>query len=207
MNKLFYGLVLSLFFSAQAYACLNQNLIVKGMTFNPIGRNVILNGASIEMLEFSSNQCGLECYMKFLNQKNIGFSKQGVLFYIEQKGGITLQLFEDSPNRFSGRMICKAASEFKKISLPSYLQLPKPTTDFQAADKGSVSRTLMYPNFKKDNYLSLIKILKEKSKAVDVNPAYAYFEINNGDEINLIFDNKKRIGNLVIIYINKRIKS
>lgn len=207
MNKLFYGMALSLFFSAQAYACLNQNLTVKGMTFNPIGRNVILNGASIEMLEFSSNQCGLECYMKFLNQKNIGFSKQGVLFYIEQKGGITLQLFEDFPNRFSGRMICKAASEFKKISLPSYLQLPKPSTDFQAADKGSVSRTLMYPNFKKDNYLNLIKILKEKSKAVDVNPAYTYFEINNGDEINLIFDNKKRIGNLVLIYVNKRIKS
>lgn len=204
--KLFYGLVLSLLFPAQVYACLNQNLTVKGMTFRPIGSSVILNGASIEMLEFSSNQCGLECYMDFLNRKNIGFSKQGVLFYIDQKGGITLQLFDVSPNHFSGRMICKAKSEFKKISLPNYLQLPKPSTDFQAADKGSVSRTLMYPDFKKENYLSLIKILKEKSKAVDMNPAYAYFEINNGDEINLIFDTKKRTGNLVLIYVNKRIK-
>jgi len=205
--KLFYGFALSLIFSVQASACLNQNLSVKGMTFTPIGRSVILNGASIEMLEFSSNQCGLECYMDFLNQKNVGFSKQGTLFYIEQKGGITFQLFENSLNRFSGRIICKAASEFKKISLPSYLQLPRPSTDFQAADKGSVSRTLVYPNFKKENYLNLIKILKQRSTSVDINAAYAYFEINNGDEINLIFDSKKRIGNLVLIYVNKRINS
>ena len=33
--------------------------------------------------------------------------------------------------------------------------MPKPSTDFQAADKGSVSRTLVYPNFKKENYLTI----------------------------------------------------
>ena len=207
MKHLFYVIALYLICSLPVYACLGQDLKVKGMKLRPIGHNVVLNGNSIEVLEISSSQCDIECYMDFLNKKNIHFSKQGVLFFIEKRGGITLQLFEDSASRFSGRMTCKAESEFRRIRLPDFLQLPKPSTDFQAADKDSVSRTLVYPNFKKENYLSLIKKLTKRSISTDVTSAYAYFEINNGDEINLIFDSKKKIGNLIIIYINKRITS
>ena len=130
--------------------------------------------------------------------------KQGVLFYIEKKGGITIQILNKNERGFDGRLICKAKKNYKTLVLPSYFKIYGQTTDFQTTDDNSISRTLSYQNIKRITYLNLVKKLKYKSKNSDINNAFSYFELDNKSEFNLIFDMNKSVGSLVVIYVEKR---
>lgn len=190
-----------IFMHTNLYACLDKDIYAQGMLLNPIGKQSILNGSSVDMYDLVSRDCNLECYAKFLDKNNVKFSKQGVLFYIEKKGGITIQVLNNNESGFDGRLICKAKKDYKKLALPSYFKIKGQTTDFQTTDNKSTSRTLSYPKVNRTVYLSLIKTLKSKSNNVDINNAFSYFELNDKSEFNLVFDMRRNTGNLVVVYV------
>ena len=41
------------------------------MLLNPIGKQSILNGSSVDMYDLVSRDCNLECYAKFLDKNNV----------------------------------------------------------------------------------------------------------------------------------------
>ena len=53
------------------------------------------------------------------------------------------------------------------------------------------------------DYQNLITQLQKKSKVSDVNDAFSYFDLGEGNEINLIFDARKSISTLVFVNIKK----
>lgn len=206
MNKFYFKLIFILFSlnSFNAFACMDNRLRSNDFSLSQIGQNTILNGSSVNMYEVISKKCSLECYMYFLDKNKIDFSKQGNIFYISENGGITIQLFDVKKNSFSGRVICKSKNQPTIIDLPNYIKLPKPSTDFQSLDNGSISRTMVFKNYKKIDYLNLVAVIKKYSTSMDINNAFSYFEIKNGDEINLIYDIRKPVNSLVVIYVKKR---
>ena len=193
-----------IFMHTTLYACLDKDIYAQGMLLNPIGVKSILNGSSVDMYDIVSRDCSLECYARFLDKNNINFSKQGVLFYIEKKGGITIQILSKNERSFGGRLICKAKIDYKILILPSYFKISGQTTDFQTTDDNSTSRTLSYQNIKRVTYLNLLRELKDKSKNSDITNEFSYFEMDNKSEFNLIFDLNKSVSNLVVIYVEKR---
>ena len=193
-----------IFMHTNLYACLDKDIYAQGMLLNPIGKQSILNGSSVDMYNIVSRDCSLECYARFLDENNINFSKQGVLFYIEKKGGITIQILSQNERSFGGRLICKAKRDYKILILPSYFKIRGQTTDFQTTDDNSTNRTLSYQNIKRVTYLNLVRELKDKSKNSDITNAFSYFEMDNKSEFNLIFDLNKSVSNLVVIYVEKR---
>ncbi|MHC3123892.1 hypothetical protein [Acinetobacter sp. GN11] len=198
-------LTLIFFIATDAKACLFGDLKEKNMQLIPIGKNNILNGSTVQMFNLFSPSCSLECYMRILNEKNLRFTKQGSLFYIGKDGGVTLQLLSLSNNAMSARVICKSKSKLKYIKLPNYIKLSNPSTDFQSEDNGSVSRTMMFKNFKKNDYLNLVHQIQKQAKTSDLNSSFSYFELKDGGEVNLIFDMRKLINNLVVVYVEKSI--
>lgn len=203
-NNIFYlvfFLMLSLF--TEVNACLMGPLKVKNMQLVQIGKNTRLNGSPVQMFEFSSLSCSLACYMDFLNKKNIKFSKQGALFYIAENGGITLQLFSVNQHAFSGRVICPSQATRPLLNLPKYIKLKQPSTDFQSEDAGEINRTMVFKNFNRTDYQALTQQIQRRSKSSDVNQAFSYFDLGNGHDVNLIFDMRKSINTLVVIYIKK----
>ncbi|WP_447506557.1 hypothetical protein [Acinetobacter oleivorans] len=198
-------LTLIFFIATDAKACLFGDLKEKNMQLIPIGKNTILNGSTVQMFNLFSPSCSLECYMRILNEKNLRFTKQGSLFYIGKEGGVTLQLLSLSNNAMSARVICKAKNKLKYIQLPNYIKLSNPSTDFQSEDNGSVSRTMMFKNFKKNDYLNLVHQIQKQAKTSDLNSSFSYFELKDGSEVNLIFDMRKLINNLVVVYVEKSI--
>lgn len=196
-------LTLIMFITTDVKACLVGDLKEKNMRLTPIGKNTLLNGSSVQMFDLLSPNCNLECYMSHLDKKNLRFSKQGSLFYIREKGGVTLQLLSSSNNAMSARLICKGKSNLKYIQLPGYIKLNKPSTDFQSEDDGTISRTMMFKNFKKNDYLNLIKQIQKQAKTSDLNPSFSYFELKDSSEVNLIFDIRKPINHLIIVYVKK----
>lgn len=201
--KLMLVVILMLFIFTDVKACLVGDLKEKNMRLIPIGKNSLLNGSSIQMFDLFSPSCGLECYMNILNKKNLRFTKQGSLFYITVNGGVTLQLLSISNNAMTGRVICQSKNNSKYIQLPSYIKLNKPSTDFQSEDNGSISRTMMFKNFNKNDYLNLIHQIQKQAKTSDLNSSFSYFELRDGSEVNLVFDMRKSIDHLVIVYIKK----
>ena len=141
--------------------------------------------------------------MDFLNKKNIKFSKQGALFYIAENGGITLQLFSVNQHAFSGRVICPSQATRPLLNLPKYIKLKQPSTDFQSEDAGEINRTMVFKNFNRTDYQALTQQIQRRSKSSDVNQAFSYFDLGNGHDVNLIFDMRKSINTLVVIYIKK----
>ncbi|USA53924.1 hypothetical protein NDN13_01650 [Acinetobacter sp. C32I] len=184
-------------------ACLVNDLKEKNMYLIQIGKNTILNGSPIQMYDLVSRSCSLECYMNFLDKKNIRFSKQGSLFYIAENGGTTIQIFSANQQSFSGRVVCPSKAKYKLLQSPDYIKLPKATTDFQSEDYGEVNRTMVFKSFKRMDYQNLISQLQKKSKVSDVNDAFSYFDLGEGNEINLIFDARKSISTLVFVNIKK----
>lgn len=184
-------------------ACLVNDLKEKNMYLIQIGKNTILNGSPIQMYDLVSRSCSLECYMSFLDKKNIRFSKQGSLFYIAENGGTTIQIFSANQQSFSGRVVCPSKAKYKLLQSPDYIKLPKATTDFQSEDYGEVNRTMVFKSFKRMDYQNLISQLQKKSKVSDVNDAFSYFDLGEGNEINLIFDARKSISTLVFVNIKK----
>lgn len=202
-RNLIFILTLFFFIATDVKACLFGDLKEKNMQLIPIGKNTILNGSTVKMFNLFSPSCGLECYMGILSEKNLRFTKQGSLFYIGKDGGVTLQLLSLSNNSMSARVICKAKSNLKYIQLPNYIKLNKPSTDFQSEDDGSISRTMMFKNFNKNNYLNLLHQIQKQAKTSDLNSSFSYFELKDGSELNLVFDMRKSINNLVIVYLKK----
>lgn len=196
-------LTLILSITTDVKACLVGDLKEKNMRLIPIGKNTLLNGSSVQMFDLFSPSCSLECYMSILKKKNIRFTKQGSLFYIGKNGGITLQLLSISNNAMSARAICKAKNNLKYIQLPNSIKLNKPSTDFQSEDDGSISRTMMFKNFKKNDYLNLIHQIQKQAKMSDLNSSFSYFELKDGSEVNLIFNMRKSVNHLVIVFIKK----
>ena len=141
--------------------------------------------------------------MNFLDKKNIRFSKQGSLFYIAENGGTTIQIFSANQQSFSGRVVCPSKAKYKLLQSPDYIKLPKATTDFQSEDYGEVNRTMVFNSFKRMDYQNLITQLQKRSKVSDVNDAFSYFDLGEGNEINLIFDARKSISTLVFVNIKK----
>lgn len=200
--------LLSIFFIiflqvTEVKACLFNNLKEKNMHLVQIGKNTILNGSSIQMYELVSPLCNLDCYMGFLDKKNIKFSKQGSLFYIAENGGTTIQVFSTNQQSFSGRVICPSKANYKLLKFPDYIKLVKPTTDFQSEDYGEINRTMVFKTFKRIDYQSIIGQLQKRAKMSDINDAFSYFDLGDGNEINLIFDARKSINTLVIINVKK----
>ena len=196
------GMILFIF-SPNLYACFDKITNLQGMSIKPIGRQSILNGSSIDMYEFLSRNCNLECYIKFLDKNDIEFTIQGILFYIRKNGGFTLQLFENDNDSFSGRVICKAVKKYNVLNMPSYYKLSKPSNDFQTTDSGSVSRTLSYNGISKSSYNNLVNVIKFNSRSFDITNAFSFFEMKDGSEFNLIYDLKRNTGNLVVVYVEK----
>lgn len=195
--------VLLLIQAPSVNACLVNDLKEKNMHLIQIGKNTILNGSPIQMYDLVSGSCSLECYMNFLDKKNIRFSKQGSLFYIAENGGTTIQIFSANQQSFSGRVVCPSKAKYKLLQSPDYIKLPKATTDFQSEDYGEVNRTMVFKSFKRMDYQNLISQLQKKSKVSDVNDAFSYFDLGEGNEINLIFDARKSISTLVFVNIKK----
>lgn len=195
--------VLLLMQASSVNACLVNNLKEKHMHLIQIGKNTILNGSPIQMYDLVSRSCSLECYMNFLDKKNIRFSKQGSLFYIAENGGTTIQIFSANQQSFSGRVVCPSKAKYKLLQSPDYIKLPKATTDFQSEDYGEVNRTMVFKSCKRMDYQNLITQLQKKSKFSDVNDAFSYFDLGEGNEINLIFDARKSISTLVFVNIKK----
>lgn len=202
-KKLVYVFIIFLFQASYVKACLVNTLKERNMQVVQIGKNTILNGSPIQMYELMSPSCSLECYMKFLDKKNIRFSKQGSLFYIAENGGTTIQIFSSNQQSFSGRVVCPSKAKYKLLQLPEYIKIKKATTDFQSEDYGEINRTMVFKSFKRMDYQSLISQLKKRSNISDVNDAFSYFDLGNGYELNLIFDIRKSIGTLVIVNVRK----
>lgn len=202
-NYLVFFVIVLLLQVSNAKACLINNLKEKNMHLIQIGKNTILNGSPMQMYDLVSKSCGLECYMSFLDKKNIRFSKQGSLFYIAENGGITIQIFSTNTRSFSGRVVCPLKAKLKLLALPNYIKITKPTTDFQSEDHGEINRTLVFREFKRADYIRLIDQLRSKSKVNDINNVFSYFDLGNGSEINLIFDSRKLVSTLVIVNIKK----
>lgn len=202
-NYFFCFFALLLIQASNVNACLVNNLKEKNMHLIQIGKNTILNGTPIQMYDVVSRSCSLECYMSFLDKKNIRFSKQGSLFYIAENGGITIQIFLANQQSFSGRVVCSSKAKYKLLQSPDYIKLPKATTDFQSEDYGEVNRTMVFKSFKRMDYQNLINQLQKRSKVSDINDAFSYFDLGEGNEINLIFDARKSISTLVFINIKK----
>lgn len=202
-NVLFFVCFFILSLCVETQACLVGGLKAKNMQLLQIGKNTRLNGSSVQMFELSSPSCGLECYMDLLNKKNIKFSKQGTLFYIAENGGITIQLFSVNQQAFSGRVICPSQATHPLLNLPKYIKLKQPSTDFQSEDAGEINRTMVFKNFNRTDYQALTQQIQRRSKSSDVNQAFSYFDLGNGHDVNLIFDMRKSINTLVVIYIKK----
>lgn len=202
-NCLLFICFIFLFQVTEARACLFNNLKEKNMHLIQIGKNTILNGSSIQMYDLVSPLCNLDCYMGFLDKKNIKFSKQGSLFYIAENGGTTIQVLSRKKQSFSGRVVCPSQANYKLLAFPDYIKLAKPTTDFQSEDYGEINRTMVFKTFKRIDYQNIISQLQKRAKMSDINDAFSYFDLGDGNEINLIFDARKSINTLVIINVKK----
>ena len=70
-------------------------------------------------------------------------------------------------------------------------------------DAGEINRTMVFKNFNRTDYQALTQQIQRRSKSSDVNQAFSYFDLGNGHDVNLIFDMRKSINTLVVIYIKK----
>lgn len=190
--------------TTNAESCLNKNLVLSDFVITPIANQAILNSKPVELKLVFSPHCSLQCYMETLNKKGVEFSKQGNLFYIHEKKGITVEILRTSTHSFEGRFICQSEEKYQLLDLPLLFNGRPHSSDLQSTDGNRISRTVFFSNIPRMTLTQQLTVFQKKAQESDITKNSAYFLFPDSSELYMSYQELSIPTNVVVIYVKNR---